>query len=285
MTESELSSDPAGSELQNRTADEKPRPSKFELMLDLVGDRFWSIVAVGVGVIGVGLIIGVEFEIPRFWKIAGAAAIAMTPVGYLTGNKVVEWLYNPSWIWLLDLSAAEETGGLYRFTESDFRDLDVLDGQLDRLAPGLFVGKRVDPENMKVAGTWRGTLTDRELLLSLRKVRECRGQLEDDARKGFVLRSSAFTIVRRAVRQTTKSVVETFERGTLPDDGAAMTDAIDSELEQFGVSDDLDETIEELAKERMEQQNGSDDGGKSFVFDAEPEPAQNGSEPMTQNNE
>ncbi|OYR85982.1 hypothetical protein DJ84_01160 [Halorubrum ezzemoulense] len=278
MTESDPERNDPRPESGNLTVER--RPSKTELIVGLVRDRFWSIVAVGFVLMAVGMYIGVDPEIPRFWKIAGAAGIAMTPVGYLTGNKVVEWLYNPSWIWLLDLSAAEEKGGLYRFTESDFRDLEVLDGQLDRLAPGLFVGKRVDPENMKVAGTWRGTLSDRDLLLSLRKVRECRGQLEDDARKGFVLRSSAFTIVRRAVRETTKSVVETFERGTLPDDGDAMTDAIDSELEDFGVSDDLDETIEELAKERMEQQNGSDDEGKSFVFDAEPEPSKNGSEPL-----
>lgn len=283
MTESEPETTDTRPESGTVTVDR--RPSKTELIVGLVRDRFWSIVAVGFVLVAVGMFLEVEPAIPRFWKIAGAAGIAMAPVGYLTGNKVVEWLYNPSWIWLIDLSAAEERGGLYRFTESDFRDLDVLDGQLDRLAPGLFVGKRVDPENLKVAGTWRGTLTDRDLLLSLRKVRECRGQLEDDARKGFVLRSSAFTIVRRAVRETTKSVVETFERGTLPDDGAAMTDAIDAELEEFGVSNDLDETIEELAKERMEKQNGADDDrAESFVFDAAPEDA-NGSEPLTQNNE
>ena len=283
MTEPESSSDPAGSELQNRTADEKPRPSKFELTLDLVRDRFWSIVAVGIGVIGVGLLVGFEFEIPRFWKIAGAAAIAMAPVGYLTGNKVVEWLYNPSWIWLLDLSAADEKGGLYRFSESDFRDVEVLDGQLDRLAPGLYAGKRVQKDEKKVAGTWRGTLTDRELLVSLRKVRECRGQLEEDARKGFVLRSSAFTIVRRAVRDTTMSVVETFERGTLPDDGSAMTEAIDAELEEFGISDDLDDSIDEMVKERLNSAD-DDDGSTSFVFDGETE-SSNGSEPLTQTND
>jgi hypothetical protein len=284
MTEPESEPERTEPGLEAGTVTADRQPSKTELVVGLVRDRFWSIVAVGFVLVAVLMYLDVQPEIPRFWKIAGAAGLAMAPVGYLTGNKVVEWLYNPSWIWLVDLSAAEERGGLYRFTESDFRDLEVLDGQLDRLAPGLFVGKRVDKENMKVAGTWRGTLSDRELLLSLRKVRECRGQLEDDARKGFVLRSSAFTIVRRAVRETTKSVVETFERGTLPDDGDAMTDAIDSELEDFGVSDDLDETIDELAKERMKEQNGSDDDRKSFVFDAEPEAA-NGSEPLKQANE
>ena len=260
------------------------QPAYLDL-LDWSRARAPQLVALTLGVLGVSLIAGFDVSVPRWLRITAIAAVLTLPLGWVTGSKVVEWLYNPSWIWLLDLSAADEKGALYRFSESDFRDVEVLAGQLDRLAPGLFVGKRVDPENMKVAGTWRGTLTDRELLLSLRKVRECRGQLEDDARKGFVLRSSAFTIVRRAVRETTKSVVETFERGTLPDDGAAMTDAIDSELEQFGVSDDLDETIDKLATERMEQQNGSDDGGKSFVFDTEPEPAQNGSEPLTQTND
>lgn len=233
--------------------DAAANPSKFELIVDLIRDRFWSLIAVGFAAGAVGLYAGFEPEIPRFWKIALAAGIAMLPVGFVAGNKVIDLLYNPSWIYLVDLAAAEETGALHRFSEADFRDLEVTDGQLDRLAPGLYVGKSVDQELMTVDGTWRGTLTDRELLLSLRKVRECRGQLEDDARRGFVLRSSAFTIVRRAVRETTKSVVATFERGTLPDDGEAMTNAIDAELEEFGISDDLDETIEDLAAERKER--------------------------------
>ena len=285
MTDPENENKAASPPTDTRSLEPASGPSRTELIVGLIRDRFLSIVAVGVVLIGLGMYFGLEPDIPRFWKIAVAAGLAMTPVGYMTGNKVVEWLYNPSCIWLIDLSAAEETGGLYRFTESDFRDLEVLDGQLDRLAPGLFVGKRVDTENMRVAGTWRGTLSDRELLLSLRKVRECRGRLEEDARKGFVLRSSAFTIVRRAVRETTKSVVETFERGSLPDDGEAMTAAIDSELEQFGVTDDLDETIDELAKERLKKQNETDDESKSFVFSGDPEPASNGSEPLTQNND
>ena len=263
---------------------ESPRaPTTGELVVDFVKVRFWSLVIVGIVGLTAAFYVGVEPEIPRFWKIAIASGVFVLPVGYLTAQKVIDLLYDPSWIWLLDLSAAEEKGGLYRFSESDFREIDVLDGELDRLAPGLFVGKRVQKDDLKVAGTWRGTLTDRELLISLRKVRECRGQLEEDARQGFVLRSSAFTIVRRAVRNTTLSVVETFERGTLPDSGEAMGAAIDAELEEFGISDDLDEAIDEMIEE-MQADSAEDDDGRSFVFDAEPEPA-NGSEPLTQTND
>ena len=258
-----------------------PEKSRLALFLDFLAARFLSIVAVVVGLVGVLVMIGVKPEIPRFWYIAGAAGVFALPIAYVTGSTVVNWLYNPSWFFILDLSAAKEDGALYRLPESEFRDLEVLDGQLDRLSPSLYVGKRVDLENGRVAGTWRGTLTDRELLISLRKVRECRGQLEKDARRGFILDSSAFVIVRRAVHETTKHVINTFEKGTLPDDGDAIGNAIDAELDEFGVRDRLDETIEDLAEKRRENAGAdeSDEFGFEFVSEPSepPERARNGS--------
>ncbi|ACO54902.1 ORF7 [Halorubrum pleomorphic virus 1] len=249
--------------------------------------RRWSLEIIGLLLIGIAGMLFLELQptIPRFWQVSFLAAVFASPIAYYTGSTVVRWLYDPKWLYLIDLSAAEEKGSLYRLPESQFRDLEVLDGQLDRLAPGLYVGKRVDLENNRVAGTWRGTLSDRDLLLSLRKVRECRGQLEEDARQGFILRSSAYTVVRRAVRDTTMQVVKTFERGSLPDSGEAMNNAIHSELEEFGITDNLEETIEDLAEEKLADSDleADSDDSESFEFVENPEPSENGSEPTIKN--
>ncbi|MFY4815486.1 hypothetical protein ACOJIV_22725 [Haloarcula sp. AONF1] len=258
-----------------------PDAGRYSRLLDFVEARFWSLVSLGALIAAVMLYLGASVDIPRPWKIGLAAAVFALPVSWWTGKTVVSWLYDPRWFYVIDIDACEEKGALYRFPESEFRDLEVLDGNLDRLAPSLYVGKRVDRENGRVAGTWRGTLTDRELLLSLRKVRECRGRLESDARRGFVLDSSAFVIVRRAVHETTKHVINTFEKGTLPDDGEALGVAIDEELDEFGVRDRLDETIEDLAEKRLESVESGDDERPDFEFVSDPaepdERARNGS--------
>lgn len=250
-----------------------PEKTRFEVVIGLVRDRFLSIVGVIALLIGVGMYLGVDPEIPRFWKIALGAGFFALPIAYLTGSTVVKWLYSPMWFYLLDVSAAEEKGALYRLPEAEFRDLEVLDGELDRVAPMLYIGKRVDLENGKVAGTWRGTLSDRDLLMSLRKVRECRGILEKDARRGFILDASAFIIVRRAVHETTKHVINTFQKGTLPDDGEAIGNAIDDELDEFGVRDSLDEQIEELREKRRKERagEGSEGSAEGFEFVDEPD--------------
>jgi hypothetical protein len=120
---------------------------------------------------------------------------------------------------------------------------------MTQLSPSLYVAKNVDLEELTCVGTWRGTLDDRELARSLRAVRECRGQLQDDAQRGFVLETSAFTIVRSAARKAALDVTEMFASGTLPDGGASISEAVDSALEDFGFSEEIETTIDDLTDE------------------------------------
>ena len=225
-------------------------------------------------------IFGFNVEVPRFWKVAGLAAVFMAPLGYLTGSKVVGWLYDPSWVYLIDLDARVLDGGVFRFPLDEFKELEVVDddGFLNRsyditqLAPNLYVGKDVDLEDMTVVGTWRGTLDDRELATALRHVSECRGQLQADAQRGFILESSAFVVVRRATRNTVEKVIETFERGSLPDAGEGIEAAIDAELEDFGLDsgdNDLDDLVDDEEIDQMEHKSG-------FEFSEPTEPDSNG---------
>ncbi|PHQ38023.1 hypothetical protein DJ69_13890 [Halorubrum persicum] len=252
------------------------QPAYLDL-LDWVRARAPQLVVIGTAATIIAMITGFGVSVPRFWYVAGITALLVSPLGWMTGSKVVSWLYNPSFVWLIDLDARVLEGGIYRLPPDDFREMDVLDGDefinasysLTQLSPSLYVGKQVDLEDMTVVGTWRGTLDDRELTRALRAVHECRGQLQEDAQRGFILEASAFTVVRRATRNTVKSVIELFEDGSLPDSGDGIGKAIDKELEEFGLDDPAGDDLADL----VDDQDLDDLDHKSGFDFSEPEPS------------
>jgi len=221
------------------------------MLYEFVRSRFLSIVFV---LVALGALLGLvvyDGEIPRWQRLAGLTALAISPLGYFVGSQITNLLPDPPGVVLVDIDAREMDGAVYWFPVETFHDLTVAEGELNQVAPSLYFGQQVNPEELTAVGTWRGTMSDRELLRGLQKVHECRGQLEDDAKKGFVLETQAFTIIRTAVRDATHTIVETFQRGTLPDEGDGINHAIDSALEQF----DLDKRIED----DLEDVDGLDD--------------------------
>jgi hypothetical protein len=261
----------------NQHINRERAPTKFELLLDFVKHRFWSIVGLGLLVAGCAVVLGLDLEVPRYAKVFLLTMLFLSPFGYIVGKYVVGLLWNPNYIYLLDIDARYIDGALFRFPYEDFRALDVTDGELDQLTNRLYIAKAVDLEAGTVEGTWRGTLDDRELLRSLNKIEECRGRLEEDAKRGFSIETQAFTIIRNATRAATLSIVETFERGTLPDEGDAIGEEIEAALEQFDLDkqirhiDDDDETPtpEEAATDGLDPDDLLDEGT------SEPEPEVN----------
>lgn len=190
--------------------------------------------AVGILLFVVASVLG--FDLPRNLRLIGLTGlITLVFVGRPTGKKVRSLLWDPNYIWLVDIDARRTKGGIFRMPAQRFREWSVEDGQLDWVSPNLAFGKAVDLGEQTVNGCWRGTLTDRELMRTLQAVEECRGQLEDDAKRGFAIEAQAFSIIRNATRKAVLRVVSTFERNTLPDEGEALTDEIDQAIEQFGL--------------------------------------------------
>lgn len=226
---------------------EEKHPSRFELFLDFVKARFWSIIAAIIGIIIVAVYLEYEPAIPREWMLVGLTAISMAPLGYLTGNYIASMLYDPMYIYVLDIDARYTDGALYRFPFEEFKELESRDGQFDQVTSQLYIVKNVDLETMEATGTWRGTLTDRELLQALSKVHETRGMLEQDARRGFTIESQAFSIVRGAVMDEIRTIVETFESGTLASNGESLTRQIDAALDEFDLQHEIDQAIQDEA--------------------------------------
>jgi hypothetical protein len=224
---------------------ERP-PSTSELAFQILRDRLLSIVAIILLLVAGLVLIGIDLSIPRWARLAGLTAIVTTPFAYLVAQTLLNMLPDPPGIIFVDLDARKMDASVYWLSLDDFHDLDILEGELNQVSPKLYLGKQLDLENKTAIGTWRGTMSDRELLRGLQKVHECRGQLEDDAKKGFVLETQAFTIIRSAVRRTTETVISTFESGTLPDEGEGIGTSVDDALEQFDLDERIDDELSDL---------------------------------------
>jgi len=221
-------------------------PSTVELLLDFLDENLTRIIAGLVLLIAtVGVFLS-GFSVPRRAKLVAITMLLLAPIGKLVGDYIVGLLWDPNYIYLVDLDARVVDGALYQFPFDHFRELDVTEGQLTELTPNLYVGRQVDIEEMTAVGTWRGTLDDTELLTALQAVRECRGQLQDQAQRGWVLDTHGWSIIWRAVRDEIASVVRSFEEGTLPDEGLALHEAIDDALEQYDLDNELAEITDDL---------------------------------------
>ena len=221
------------------------RPTRTELLIEFVQTRFWSIVVFTVLLVGGVAYLASDFQIGKTAKLAVIVFVLTAPFGFLTAGRVVGWLHEPQWRWIIDVDARQSDGAIYRLSPSTFQELEVTDGQLDQWSPMLYAGKGFDREELTIEGCWRGTLPDRELLRAIEKIDECRTQLEDDAKRGFAIETKAWTIIRNATRNAVLSVVDTFESGTLPDDGEGIGQEIEKAVAQF----DLDQQIRHVSND------------------------------------
>lgn len=200
-----------------------------------------------VGVLVVSFIVAVvvkQVSLPRWSRLAVLGAVAAAPYGHWVGNKVREWLWDPSYRWVVDVKAEAPTyGGIYRWPSQRFReDVTILEGELDWVHGSLAFARDVDLSESTMRGTWRGTLSDRQLLVSLQEVSKCKGQLLHDAKRGFAMRSSASHIVRSATRKAVMRVVNTLENGVLPDRGESIENAVDDAVRDH----DFQESVTDL---------------------------------------
>ncbi|WP_058364894.1 hypothetical protein [Haloparvum sedimenti] len=259
---------------------EQDQPSPFVLAVDFLKVRFWSIIAVCFAIGAVLVYLEVDFELPRFWLIFVLAfAVGGIPLGLLSGSKVVSLLHNPRRIWLVDLDARVLEGGIFRFSVDEFRSLQVTDEEgntgadysLTQLSDNLYVGKQLDLEEQTVVGTWRGTLDDVELARALAAVARCRGELQQQAQRGFAIETAAPGIVANALRGEVDDVIETIEAGTLPDEGDAISEAIEDRLDELGFEDHLDQLQEDLDADPGDERDPDE-------FERDQERSDNGSE-------
>lgn len=222
----------------------RSRTYRLFALIARVGFVKVTVAIVSLGVI-VGLIAGAAGllpggDVPRSVRVVGIVTLVLLPFAdLLVARRVRDWLWDPSYVYLVDVSLEDRSGGLWRFSSQSFRDVDIRDGELDWMSPILCFGQNYDPATNSVEGTWLGSLSDRELMVAQSKIEELRGRLERDAKRGFSIEVQAFGIIRSATMSAVRTVVNTFERSSLPDDGEALAAEIDDAISQFGVEDKI----------------------------------------------
>jgi hypothetical protein len=229
-------------------------PRWFRALVWLVVRGKYLLGATALVAVAVLLVTGTT--VPRTIKIGGIAfVVSMFTVGRWTAGRAADLLDGPGWVWLVDVDLLDLDGaGIYRWPRPRWSEVEVVDGQLYWSSPSLAFGKNVNLDANTVEGVWPGTLDDRELMIALSKVHELRGVLEEDAQRGFAIETQVFSIVRSATRQAVLSVVQTFEKSTLPDRGESINRAIDDAIEQF----DLDRHIRDRDDDPLDEFDGSD---------------------------
>jgi len=212
------------------------------------------------GILAFALTVLLEVPIPRPVHIGLLGVLVAIFPADKPAKKIVSMLWDPSIIYVVDVVAERpDHGGVYRFSSQQFRDaVHVESGSLDWVSPWLAFGRDLEiddgsPESIERAtinGVWRGTLSDRQLMTALSAVQRCRAQLYRDAQVGFEVDAQLWIVVRNAVKDAVETVTETFERGSLPDDGDGVTAAVDDALEDANLArrddDDQDTPIDDL---------------------------------------
>lgn len=218
-----------------------------------VMSRFWTIATLFSIVVLLGLWFDFLPPLPREAQLLALIAPFGIVAGWAAGTKA-EPGDSTQYHYLIDVEVpgnVGDKGALYELAEADFRELEVLEDSLEDWSPFLHVGKGVHIEELVVEeGTWAAAMDDRELMTAAAKLSELRGQLEKDAKKGFVLETNAFIIIRGATQAAVRRIVETFEKGTLPDDGDGLNERIDEALDRFDLGNAEDavkgDPLEEL---------------------------------------
>lgn len=225
----------------------KPEETSWSKLLFLgILSRFWTIAVLFSAVVLLGLWLDFLPPLPRWVQVVAVAAIPGGILGWFAGTKAATG-EEPQYHYLIDVEvpgSVGDKGALYELSEGDFRQLEVLEDSLEDWSPYLHAGKGVHIDDLVVEeGTWAASMSDRELMTAKAKLSQLRGQLEQDAKKGFVLEANAFIMIRSAVQSGIRRIVDTFEKGTLPDDGDALNDEIDETLEEFELSS-LEESVQ-----------------------------------------
>ena len=226
-------------ETQQLDRPEGPDPLRRSALVEIVKDRLGTILAAALILLAIAVWAGWDLSIPRFWHIYGLSFLFLLPAGWLVTSWAKSYLVDPQPDWLIDLDARQTDGQLVKCPPGSLEQIEITEGQICQLAPSLYTARQVDLENRTAKGTWRGTLDDRELLVALEAVYECRGALEDQARRGFAIEKRFFSLLRNTTRQEVLSVVETFEKGTLPNGTETLKENIDSVLEDHGLDEQI----------------------------------------------
>lgn len=225
--------------------DDRPRrKSRAELAVDIL-DSYSTWVGLGlvVGVIGLTIVLATRGvpQVPRYWRVFGIAALATGALGYPAVVKILRWLYDPPKRFLVQPAASADEGGIWQLSPSEFEDLHVRGGELYQWPGCKHPTYEVEWYREKFGvckGTWRGSASDGEMIQNQNRINEIRDHLEGRAKERDILMTRCETIVREAILENARLLVEEYNRASLIN-VSALTERVDNILESADLTSEL----------------------------------------------
>lgn len=189
----------------------------------------------------------------RYFKVFLVTLLVTGVVAYVPAKKLVNWIYSEPRTLLLQLKAEQEDDEikLWEFTPRLWEKVEVVEGSLNtaKIKDGdLYICRSFDPVTLEARGTWRGSVSDLELIRNREKIREIRNELENLAKQGIRTRIQVTSIVRRAVNQIIAKIASSIEEETLHK-GEEIKKSINKEVKEI----DLERNVKEEGAEETNQ--------------------------------
>ncbi|OUJ18599.1 Protein gp31 of His2 family of spindle-shaped halovirus [Methanonatronarchaeum thermophilum] len=136
----------------------------------------------------------------------------------IPATKLIDWLIEPQNKYILQLGMEKGDLGLWKLQNHQHQEIKVIEGSLHREKTSkaeLIICQKFDPKTMEAVGTWRGSVSNIELLRNKEQIKEIRKHLEKMAQKGIKTRIRMPSMVRDAVNQITMEMAAHIERETI----------------------------------------------------------------------
>lgn len=259
---SSSSSGRAGSSSASGTSPPKPsvRPR-----LERVG-TFWRenkrvIAGALVAVAAYYVVTDARFTVPTVYVVAGVFGSVGAATGWLAGSRVVDWLWEPNWRYVLELDARDDDLRMWRMTPEQFGRMQVVEGELkrwDAIYP-LYTVRKYDAEWNTAVATWMGSVDDVELLKERERIDEIRRELEQQAQEGLATRLRASSALRSAVNSIVSGILGRLEAATVDDEGQ-LESAIQEAIDEHDLEAEIRQANEARESQELPEIEVSDDG-------------------------
>ncbi|WP_436934091.1 hypothetical protein [Halovenus marina] len=237
--------------------DRRPyEPSRRQVALELLtAYRYWIGATALLSLLVGGVLLWVYGlpslpSVPESVQAAALATIGAGALGYVPAWAALNRLHNPPKRHIVVPGLKEDADpGMWELTPNDFAELTVEDGELYEW-PGTkhptYEVEAFDPEQLHAVATWRGSVTDSELIREQERIEQIRGKLEQRARERDVLEVRGKSLVRQAVMEERRTFLEEYDRVALLD-----AETYDRKLEEVLEETDLQADLSEQANRKQ----------------------------------
>jgi hypothetical protein len=201
---------------------------------------------------------------PTWARVVAAGGVAGALLSWSPAERVVNWLFQVQYVYFLDVDPLSRDVSLYELTPRAFALTEVVEGEINPLSAKhrLYGVTNFDKEELTCEGTWRGSVSDLELVADREEIEDIRQKLEKDAQKGIAHRVREPSIIRRSVDKITTALVVSFESSLVANGEEiqnaveeVLDDHIDLDTDTDGTESDPEEVVDaEELREDLEEE-------------------------------